>query len=148
MLALDKTSTLVMPKLKPIRQIFLNSPNPAIDPECYLNTIADLVDEFVKVEGKKKLIVNTCGWVEGLGAEIQLGILHHIKAVFGDLLQVVALKSASKTSDLVLSHEDFNNITIKGDLLASSGTSAHFSKGSVLRNYRLFDSLAPNAEKS
>jgi polynucleotide 5'-kinase involved in rRNA processing len=32
-----------------------------------------------ETKGGKCLIVNTCGWVEGLGAEIQLKIVEELK---------------------------------------------------------------------
>ena len=76
-----------------------------------------------------------------------MSIMRAVKAICtGCKLQVITLTSMAKTSDLVLSHQEFDHITVKGDLLASTGT-ANFSKGSVLRNYRIFDSLAPIAYK-
>ena len=49
----------------------MNSANPALDPEAYLDVITELLEVFQSLAGSsKKLIVNTCGWVDGLGAEI------------------------------------------------------------------------------
>ena len=49
----------------------MNSANPALDPDTYLDVITELLEVFQSLTGSsKKLIVNTCGWVDGLGAEI------------------------------------------------------------------------------
>ena len=126
-------------------QKFLNSANPATDSDVYLEIIRGLLVEFQQVKQPKKLVINTCGWVEGLGAEVQMSIMRAVKAICTNCkLQVITLSSMSKTSDLTLSHEEFDHITVKGDLPGQAGSSSiHFSKGSVLRNYRIFDSLAP-----
>ena len=58
------------PRLVPVSETFVNSANPASDPNRYLSVIADKLSSFRIISGKKKLIVNSCGWVEGLGAEI------------------------------------------------------------------------------
>lgn len=106
--------------METLREVFLNSANPAVDPETYLEVIAQILDTFAWIKGTKKLIVNTCGWVEGLGAEIQTRILLMIKSMplssNGNALQVISLQSNSKTSGLVLPHTEWNHITVKGDL--------------------------------
>ena len=55
-----------------IKSIFFNSANPATDPDAYLKCIEKLVMAFKSIydAGTTKLVVNTCGWVEGLGAEL------------------------------------------------------------------------------
>ena len=40
---------------------------------CTVKLLEDFKD--VQTEKKKTLIVNTCGWVEGLGADIQMKIV-------------------------------------------------------------------------
>ena len=98
----------------------------------------------------KRLLVNMCGWVEGLGAVIQKSIIDLISDKLSkrsQKLQIVQLSSASKKSNLDLPHSDYDVLSIKGDLPASvGGSTVQFNKGSVLRNYRLFDCLAPPLE--
>lgn len=56
-----------------VNSTFLNSPNPAADADAFLSTIVEQLDVYKNIAGSnKKLIINTCGWVEGLGAEIFL----------------------------------------------------------------------------
>jgi len=69
----------VKPTLNAVRETFLNSPNPATDPEAYLQVISELIDDYHSVTGPKKLLVNTCGWVEGLGAEILMRLIYTIQ---------------------------------------------------------------------
>lgn len=63
---------------KAVQKTFLNSPNPAADADAYLGTILEQIEVFSRVSGSKKLIINTCGWVEGFGAEIFLQMVHAI----------------------------------------------------------------------
>ena len=66
-----KSCQSVKPELVTLREVFMNSANPALDPETYLDVITELLEVFQSLTGSsKKLIVNTCGWVDGLGAEI------------------------------------------------------------------------------
>jgi polynucleotide 5'-kinase involved in rRNA processing len=47
---------------------FFDSANPASNFELYLQQLQDL--STIALSLKAKVVVNTCGWVEGLGAEI------------------------------------------------------------------------------
>lgn len=48
--------------------MFFNSVNPASEPQLYRQFLTDLAAEALQLKGK--VVVNTCGWVEGLGEEI------------------------------------------------------------------------------
>ena len=50
-----------------VKSLFFNSASPASDPDSYLECVRELVSEFRKVYKRShvKLVVNTCGWVEG-----------------------------------------------------------------------------------
>ena len=56
----------VHPEITPLNQIYFDSADPASDPDFYLRSITSLVAQVPKKSAK--LVVNTCGWVEGLGA--------------------------------------------------------------------------------
>lgn len=52
------------------RSWFFNSVNPASDPDSYLNLLNELATSAMALSKTSKIVVNTCGWVEGLGAEM------------------------------------------------------------------------------
>lgn len=59
------------PQMVPISETFINSANPATDPSAYLNVIENKLRVYSELSlPNKRLVVNTCGWVEGLGADI------------------------------------------------------------------------------
>ena len=65
------------PQMVPVSETFINSANPATDPSAYLSVIESKLRVYSELSSKnKRLVVNTCGWVEGLGAEIQLRIIN------------------------------------------------------------------------
>lgn len=49
-----------------IASFFFNSADPASDPEVYLESLYALIEKSKGLKGK--LVVNTCGWVDGFGA--------------------------------------------------------------------------------
>ena len=52
-----------------ISETFIDSANPASDPAAYLSLIESKLMVYSKLSTtNKRLVVNTCGWVEGLGA--------------------------------------------------------------------------------
>lgn len=55
-----------------MESLFFNSANPATDPDAYLKCAEKLFRKFKEsyYTGESKLVVNTCGWVEGLGAQL------------------------------------------------------------------------------
>jgi polynucleotide 5'-kinase involved in rRNA processing len=56
----------VQPDITPLNQIYFDSADPASDPDLYLRAVTSLVGQIPKKSAK--IVVNTCGWVEGLGA--------------------------------------------------------------------------------
>ena len=64
-----------------VKAFYLNTPTPNLNMKYYNACVEKLYQEFlsIKSEGDKVLIVNTCGWVEGLGAEIQLKLVAMIE---------------------------------------------------------------------
>jgi polynucleotide 5'-kinase involved in rRNA processing len=60
-----------------IKGYYLNTPTPNLNMKYYQSCTAKLMDDFngTPSDKKKVLIVNTCGWVEGLGADIQMKIV-------------------------------------------------------------------------
>ena len=60
-----------------MKAYYLNTPTPNLNMRYYNTCVERLYQHFkdLKVDGEKVLIVNTCGWVEGLGAEIQLKVV-------------------------------------------------------------------------
>jgi len=85
-----------------VSSLFFNSSNPAEDPDLYLDQLNHLLDKYFEIRKlhelesgagsrKPKLVVNTCGWVEGLGAHLISSLatsLSHIPAT-----QFISLKS-------------------------------------------------------
>ena len=71
-----------------IKSLFLNSASPASDPDAYLKCVYTLVWKFFEIYRKSetKLVVNTCGWVEGQGALLANQICKFFS--FGDPLFV------------------------------------------------------------
>lgn len=54
-----------------IRGYYLNTATPALNMSYYIQCGAELLKEYESIKSDKKvLIVNTCGWVEGIGADI------------------------------------------------------------------------------
>ena len=64
-----------------VKAFYINTPTPNLNMKYYNACVEQLYQEFlsIKSEGDKVLIVNTCGWVEGLGAEIQLKLVAMIE---------------------------------------------------------------------
>lgn len=112
---------------------YLDSANQAADPSAYVESIFDLIKEVPK---KARLIVNTNGWVEGLGAEqIQAIIQKFDRAT----TQIVHL-SSNKSSELDISGRWVT--AIKGELSSCSA----FQKGATSRNRRIWDYLCAKPE--
>ena len=62
-----------------VKSFYLNTPTPNLNISYYNRCTEALLNHFgaqaPSSAGKERvLIINTCGWVEGLGAEIQLKI--------------------------------------------------------------------------
>jgi polynucleotide 5'-kinase involved in rRNA processing len=77
------------------------------------------------------VIVNTCGWVEGLGAHL----LHEILDLFETKSTQIVQLSSSKDHDVQLANRWVTQI--KGEL----STQSTFQKGSTSRNRKLWDYL-------
>jgi polynucleotide 5'-kinase involved in rRNA processing len=62
-----------------VKSYYLNTPTPNLNISYYNRCVEALLKHFrtqvpSSLDKEKVLIINTCGWVEGLGAEIQLKI--------------------------------------------------------------------------
>lgn len=66
--------------IETVKAFYLNTPTPNLNMAYYNACVEKLHQEFqAQHHGKEKvLIINTCGWVEGLGAEIQMKIVEKI----------------------------------------------------------------------
>lgn len=53
-----------------VKAYFLNTNNPSDNPELYLKAVDALINTWTMREVNAILIVNTCGWIEGLGAAL------------------------------------------------------------------------------
>lgn len=55
-----------------VKGYYLNTPTPNLNLKYYQNCTSQLLKDyqFASTSASKCLIVNTCGWVEGLGSEI------------------------------------------------------------------------------
>lgn len=139
------------------KSYFFNSVNPASDPDLYLSFLEKLSEDS-RNRGSK-VVVNTCGWVDGLGAEI---LLNFSKMLNSASTQFIKLESLSKPCDLDLSTQKYWHTVIKGDLrthvtpakpAASNPETPTSSKpaaqpsqnvdGKLARNKRLVASLLP-----
>ena len=84
LLKVKDNSSSVESELSVISQTFLNSANPAVDPMRYISVIEEKLREYASYScTQKRLVINTCGWVEGPGAEIQ----ERIVVLVQDILQ-------------------------------------------------------------
>ena len=59
------TAATCNPEFTAIKTYYIDNANPGSDPELYIQSLIDLVSQ---VPTGAKLVVNTSGWVEGLGA--------------------------------------------------------------------------------
>lgn len=75
-----------------IKSFFFNSSNPASDPDQYIDYLAQLLDTVVKQQQKLKLIINTCGWIEGLGAHILHEFLKHFNKASTNIVRLSSVK--------------------------------------------------------
>ena len=96
---------------------------------------------------KNKVVVNTCGWVEGLGAEILFKVA---KMVDSQSTQFICLESPSKSCEVNLSSLGVWKTVIKGDVrFPKTGSPAdklnhhHHEHSDRNRNKRLINSLLP-----
>jgi polynucleotide 5'-hydroxyl-kinase GRC3/NOL9 len=64
-----------------VKGYYLNTPTPNLNMIYYLACTVKLLEDFKGIlsEKKKVLIVNTCGWVDGLGADIQMKIVAELQ---------------------------------------------------------------------
>lgn len=64
-----------------VKSYYLNTPTPNLNMKYYTTCVESLLVDFraYKSDRSKILLVNTCGWVEGLGADIQMRIADVIK---------------------------------------------------------------------
>ena len=101
------------PAVEVVRSIFFNSANPATDPDAYLQCIEKLYKAFktIYAPGKTKLVVNTCGWVEGLGAKLISDIASWFNAMPATLFITM---SSGKQSEVEIASQ--NKVVVKGDL--------------------------------
>ncbi|CDW72444.1 UNKNOWN [Stylonychia lemnae] len=67
--------------ITPVKQYYLNTPQPNLNRNYFLACVQQLNQTFQDSQSVKKkiLIVNTFGWVEGIGAGMQLDIAYIIK---------------------------------------------------------------------
>lgn len=100
----------IQPEITLIKQIYFDSADPASDPDFYLQAITSLVALVPKKSSK--LVVNTCGWVEGLGAFLIFQFLR----ILPKSTQTIEL-SSSKPCEI--DFKDFKHLKIKGDLCKS-----------------------------
>ena len=93
--------------------MFFNSANHAADPVAYLMCIEKLFMAFKSIYdvGKTKLVVNSCGWVEGLGAQLISEIASWFHVIPPTLFITM---SSAKESDVEITSQ--NKVMIKGDL--------------------------------
>jgi polynucleotide 5'-kinase involved in rRNA processing len=66
LLSVDCEHQVYPPIMNGIASFFFNSADPASDPEVYLESLYALIEKSKGLKGK--LVVNTCGWVDGFGA--------------------------------------------------------------------------------
>lgn len=61
-------------EVKIVKSYYLNTPTPNLNEQYYHQCVDLLFKKFLSIESgagtKKLLIVNTCGWVEGIGSNI------------------------------------------------------------------------------
>ena len=64
-----------------VKGFYLNTPTPNLNMKYYNACVERLHNQFIETnkDKDKVLIINTCGWVEGLGSEIQLKIMEIIQ---------------------------------------------------------------------
>lgn len=73
---------------KPISAYFVGGVTPSVDPELYLDSVRKLVEDFVAFQkeraGERRipLVVNTMGWVTGLGLHLVNAILRLVGVSF------------------------------------------------------------------
>ena len=73
----------VNPSFSVLKQYFLDSANPAFDFDRYFTTTMTLIEDYksiLQTTPKCRLVVNTCGWVEGLGAEFLHGFVDQLRS--------------------------------------------------------------------
>jgi hypothetical protein len=97
--------------------MFFNSVNPASNPELFFQFLTELAAEASALKGK--VVVNTCGWVEGLGAEI---LLQFAKKMDRPSTQFIYLESPTKICEVDLSVLGVWLTTIKGDVRFPTST--------------------------
>ena len=100
----------IHPEITQLNQIYFDSADPASDPDLYLRSITNLAAQVPKKS--LKLVVNTCGWVEGLGAFLLGQFLRILPAN----TQVIELTSSKPCE---IDFKDFKHLKIKGDLCKS-----------------------------
>ncbi len=68
-------------KAIPLKTYFLNNSSPGANMTYYLSCIASLLKHYKALTNSinKTLIINTCGWVEGLGANLLIEATKLIK---------------------------------------------------------------------
>lgn len=96
-----------------VKSMFFNSVNPGTNPELYLQFIRHLATEAFTLKGK--VVINTCGWVEGLGAEI---LMHFAKAMDRPSSQFILLESNNKYCEADLAALGLWMTKIAGDVRA------------------------------
>lgn len=117
----------VAPQTRVHQRRWFRSADPASDPDRYFSIVTELIQAGLQIG--RKMVINTCGWVEGLGAHLIEGIAARLP----DTAQVVVLEG-NKTFDVQLPASRWVT-KIKGDLALQT----NFQKGSITRNKRLWD---------
>lgn len=99
-----------------ISSLFFNSSNPSSEPELYLDLLEQLIKLFFTIskERKAKLVVNTCGWVEGLGAYLLVELAKMIFICTAS--QFIQLESENKPCEVDLNKLGCWQTKIKGDV--------------------------------
>ena len=125
-----------------IKGYYLNTPTPNLNMKYYQSCVKQLAKDFsdVKSEKTKVLIVNTCGWVEGLGMEIQNNIVEELQpgtivtmTKHGQGLKANEFSTKARSKFGLLRFIDVQNDPIEGTTNI---------KGAVQRNRKIVNSLS------
>jgi hypothetical protein len=110
--------------------------------DYYCNTTQQCMDDFnaIQTDKKKVLLINSCGWVEGLGKDIQLKVVDIIKPQI--LVTMIkygqGLKGNEFSEQVRPLHPEIQYVDVENDLVEGLAN----VKGPVQRNKKILQALS------
>eukprot|EP00347_Sterkiella_histriomuscorum_P020668 403336927 len=131
-------------RVEKLKSIFINNSSPQMNINYYVNAVADLMEVYhnqpqISKIKNRVLLVNTCGWVEGLGSMIQMQSVKEIRPniVVTMQKQGQGLKDNDFSGEMRTVYDSVLYLDIDNDIFEGQQN----SKGSVQRNRKLINSL-------